>query len=78
MAGKRVDPSRDYYVVTKRHRRLSLWDWEICRRSKPLGVSLRGSDFESASAAKLAGEAALMELLQLIAQEQRENDPNKS
>jgi len=46
------------------------WRWEIKRRSKPLGIKLYANGFKSESAAKLAGEKALRELLDGIAREQ--------
>jgi hypothetical protein len=72
MAGKRSDLSRDYFVALKRHPRLPLWSWEIHRRSKPLGVKLFGDDFQSAAAAKVAGNKALEQLLERIIQEKDE------
>jgi len=59
----------DYFVVTNRRRRLREWGWEIQRRSKPLGVRLDGNGFKSEFAAKLAGEKALREFLDGLAQE---------
>jgi hypothetical protein len=59
----------DYFVVTKRRRRLREWGWEIQRRSKPLGVRLDGDGFKSEFAAKLAGEKVLREFLDDLAQE---------
>jgi hypothetical protein len=47
--------------------------WEIQRRSPPLGVRLYGDGFKSESAAKLAGEKALREFLDGLAQQQ--SDP---
>ena len=43
--------------------------WEIQRRSTPIGVRLNGEGFKSEIAAKLAGEKALRELLDGLAQE---------
>ncbi|MGA6939148.1 MAG: hypothetical protein WB041_27775 [Pseudolabrys sp.] len=61
--------SDDYFVVTKRRRRLEEWSWEIQRRSTPIGVRLHANGFKSELAAKLAGEKALRELLDGLAQE---------
>jgi hypothetical protein len=61
--------SDDYFVVTKRRRRLEEWSWEIQRRSTPIGVRLYANGFKSEFAAKLAGEKALKELLDGLAQE---------
>ena len=47
-----------------------IWTWEIQRRTKPLGVKLSGVDFKTESAAKLAGEKALMEFLDRLADEE--------
>jgi hypothetical protein len=63
--------SADYFVVTKRRRRLREWSWEIQRRLKPLGIRLSGDGFKSEFAAKLAGEKALRELLDGLAQEDK-------
>jgi hypothetical protein len=62
--------SEDFFVAVKRRRRLREWSWEIQRRSKPLGVRLDGDGFKSEFAAKLAGEKALRELLDGLAQEE--------
>jgi hypothetical protein len=61
--------SEDFFVAVKRRRRLREWSWEIQRRSKPLGVRLDGDGFKSEFAAKLAGEKALRDLLDGLAQE---------
>jgi len=61
--------SDDYFVVTKRQGRSEAWAWEIQRRSTPIGVRLNGEGFKSEFAAKLAGEKALRELLDGLAQE---------
>jgi hypothetical protein len=47
------------------------WTWEIQRRPKPLGVKLSGADFKTESAANLAGEKALAELLARLADEEK-------
>ena len=61
--------SDDYFVVIRRGGRPGAWTWEIQRRSKPIGVRLNGDGFNSEFAAKLAGEKALRELLDGLAQE---------
>jgi len=61
--------SDDYFVVTKRRGRSEERVWEIQRRSTPIGVRLNGEGFKSEIAAKLAGEKALRELLDGLAQE---------
>jgi hypothetical protein len=57
--------SNDYFVRVKCYVRSPSprWMWEIQRRSKPLGVQLYGEGFSSQSAAKLAGEKELREIL---------------
>jgi hypothetical protein len=62
--------SEDFFVAVKRRRRLREWSWEIQRRSKPIGVRLDGDGFKSEFSAKLAGEKALRELLDGLAQEE--------
>jgi hypothetical protein len=62
--------SEDFFVAVKRRRRLREWSWEIQRRSKPLGVRLDGDGFKSEFAAKLAGEKALRDFLDGLAQEE--------
>jgi hypothetical protein len=42
-----INPSRDYYVVTKAHGHPPAWTWEIQRRSRPLGVRIYGDGFGS-------------------------------
>jgi len=65
------DPASDYFVVTKRPKRHEeQWIWEILRRSTPLGVKICGGGFRTTQAAKLAGEKALKQLLEKIAQEE--------
>jgi hypothetical protein len=69
MAEKQSDLDRDYFVLIRRDRRLPLWSWEIRRRSRQLGIKIFGQDFESAAAAKRAGDEALKQLLKQIAGE---------
>jgi hypothetical protein len=77
MALDRAPLPRDYRVVT----RVVLgtrngewgpkWIWKISRRSKPLGVVIRGENFASERAARAAGQKALKELLADLAKEER-------
>jgi hypothetical protein len=60
----------DFFVAVKRRRLLREWSWEIQRRSKPLGVRLDGDGFKSEFATKLAGEKALRDFLDGLAQEE--------
>lgn len=48
----------DYYVVLSRAGDPAVWQWEIHRRSRPLGVRLYGAGFVSQTGARLAGETA--------------------
>ena len=59
----------DYLVTVIRRGHPPIWAWEIERRSKPLGVRLYDGAFKSEGAARLAGEKALAELLDRMAQE---------
>jgi hypothetical protein len=67
----------DYYVSTRHHGRPAVWAWEIHGKPKPLGVRLGESGFESEFAAKLAGERALLELLEGLASEQEASVADK-
>ena len=60
-----------YFVVTRSHGRPAVWTWEIQRRPQPLGVKLSGAAFKTESAAKLAGERALVAFLDGLAMEER-------
>jgi hypothetical protein len=62
--------SNEYFVVITSRGRPPIWTWEIQRRPKPLGVKFSGVDFKTESAAKLAGEKALMEFLDRLAGEE--------
>jgi hypothetical protein len=70
--------SSDYSLIVKRYKRPKtvyrraklLWEWEILRRSKPLGIRLCGDGLKSEQAAKLAGEKALRELLEHLGREE--------
>jgi hypothetical protein len=65
-------PQADQYlVVTSFHRRSPVWTWEIQRRPKGLGIKVFGTDFKTESAAKLAGEKALVAFLDDLAEEER-------
>jgi hypothetical protein len=54
----------EYFVVTRSRGRPPVWTWQIQRRPRPLGVI-----FETETAAKLAGEKALVEFLDRLADE---------
>jgi len=60
----------DYFVTVSRAGSHSEWQWEIHRRSKPLGIRLCGNSCKTEFAAKLAGEKALKELKDGIAREE--------
>lgn len=55
--------STDYYVVLSRGGEPAVWQWEIHRHSRPLGIRLFGTGFISQAGARLAGETALKALL---------------
>jgi hypothetical protein len=65
-----IDPLNDYFVILKRKLRggVTLWSYEIDRRSKPLGVKIQEGDFSTPQAAKQAGDTALRELLRELIQ----------
>ena len=52
-----------------------MWKWEIQGRPRELGIKLYGTDFKMESAAKLAGEKALVTFLDGLAKEERKAQP---
>jgi hypothetical protein len=70
MGEKVLNPSRDYYVVTKSHGDPPTWMWQIHRRSRPLGVKLYGDGFGSEAVARVLGDKALREFLEGLANEE--------
>ena len=65
----------DYYVVLSRAGDPAVWQWEIHRRSRPLGVRLYGAGFVSQAGARLAGETALRALLREMAKNSERDRP---
>jgi hypothetical protein len=65
----------DYYVVLSRAGEPAAWQWEIHRRSRPLGVRLYGAGFVSQAGARLAGETALKALLREMAKNSERDRP---
>ena len=59
----------DYYVVISQIEYPPNWSWSIQRRSKPMGVKLEGSGFNSEIAARRAGEEALRAFFKGLARE---------
>jgi hypothetical protein len=65
-------PINDYYVVTSRRGEYpNRWIWEICRKSKPLGIKMTGDGYQSDTAARYAGRQALADFLLDLAQEEK-------
>jgi hypothetical protein len=65
----------DYYVVLSRAGDPAVWQWEIHRRSRPLGVRIYGAGFVSQAGAGLAGETALKALLREMAKNSERDRP---
>ena len=66
-----VNP-QDYHVVTSRTgERPERWNWEIRRKSQPLGIKMTGDGFQSDSAAQFAGKKALADFLSDLAKEDK-------
>jgi len=65
----------DYYVVLSRAGDPAVWQWEIHRRSRPVGVRLYGAGFVSQAGARLAGETALKALLREMAKNSERDRP---
>ena len=65
----RAELAADYYfIITPPGPSSKSWGWQIHRRSKPLDLKAFRTNFKSATDAKLAGEKALSDLLDRIAQ----------
>jgi hypothetical protein len=66
-----INPN-DYYVVASRRGEYpERWSWEICRKSKPLGIKMTGDGYQSDQAAQFAGKRALADFLSDLAQEEK-------
>ena len=65
----------DYYVVLSEAGDPAVWQWEIHRRSRPLGVRLYGTGFVSQAGARLAGDTALKALLREMAKNSERDRP---
>jgi hypothetical protein len=62
--------SDDYHIITSRTgEHPERWSWELCRKSKPLGVKMTAHGFQSNSAAQFAGKKALADFLTDLAKE---------
>ena len=62
----------DYYLVTFRSDESpNVWGWEIKRHSKPMGIRLTASGFQSDMAAQFAGKRALADFLAGLVEEAR-------
>ena len=64
----------DYYIATfDTDQGTHPWAWELRRRSSPMGVRMRGTGYQSRTAAEFAGKRALSDFLTgLVAEERRE------
>ena len=66
------DPINDYYVVTSRRGGYpDRWSWEICRKSKPLGIKMTADGYQSEMAAQFAGKRALADFLSDLLKEEK-------
>ena len=70
MTAQRIRLRDGYVVVTGCERNTGLWAWEILRQTQQLGIKMRGGGFRTEAAAKLAGEKALVALLESISKEE--------
>ena len=67
-----TDPINDYYVITSlRVGHPDRWRWEICRKSKPLGIKLTADGYQSDTSAQFAGKQALTEFLAELSKEEK-------
>jgi hypothetical protein len=66
------DSIDDYYVITaRRGEHPDRWNWEIRRKSKPLGIKMAGDGFQSDTAAQFAGKQALVDFLADLSKEEK-------
>jgi hypothetical protein len=70
---------RRYSVLVKRRDRASIktWAWEIRRTPEQLAVQLQKDGFNTAKAAKRAGEKALHTLLESLSGQKRNAEARK-
>jgi hypothetical protein len=62
----------DYYIVTfDTGQGPFRWRWETRRRSRPTGVRIGASGYQSQTAAEFAGQRALADFLKAVAKEER-------
>jgi hypothetical protein len=59
----RPSPRRSFYIVVSRNEHDRGWCWEIRRKRRPMGVSLRECGFTSHRSAEVAGKDALEDFL---------------
>jgi hypothetical protein len=59
----RYTTRRAYYVAVSRTGERNSWYWEIRRKRKAMGVTLRQGGFSTSQDAELAGKEALEEFL---------------
>jgi hypothetical protein len=72
-----IDPN-DYYITTSRMvEQPERWNWEIRRKSRPLGIKMSADGFQSNSAAQFAGKKALADFLADLEKEDRRLPPRK-
>lgn len=66
----RPSPRRSFYVVVSRSGTdPESWCWEIRRKGKPMGVTLKEGGFRSYRAAELAGRGVLEDFLNGLSME---------
>jgi len=64
----------DYYITAfEAGQRPHPWRWELRRQSRPMGVRVGRSGYQSKAAAEYAGKQALEDFLEALAKEERRN-----
>ena len=72
MCAMATDPIDDYCIITSRRgQQPERWNWEILRKSKPLGIKMTGDGYQSDAAAQFAGNQALTEFLVDLSKEEK-------
>jgi hypothetical protein len=70
----KFDPSDYHLAMSEESRTPARWRWEICRRSRPMGIRVWSGGYVSKLAAEFAGKRELDEFLKAAAEEDRRQD----
>jgi hypothetical protein len=69
-------PSDYFLFIAENGSKPNRWSWEIRRKSKPMGIKVSGTGFQSRQAAEFSGGRALSEFLTEFSREEKKRyDP---